>query len=58
MRALVLYEGGLHVVRDRVQDRLVDVEPLVHARCSLERAHDAFEHAARPGVLKVLLDVA
>jgi threonine dehydrogenase-like Zn-dependent dehydrogenase len=33
----------------------VDVRPLVHARYPLSDALAAFEHAARPGVLKVLL---
>jgi threonine dehydrogenase-like Zn-dependent dehydrogenase len=33
----------------------VDVAPLVHARYPLSEAAVAFEHAARPGVLKVLL---
>jgi hypothetical protein len=31
--------------------------PLVHARYTLEEGVAAFEHAARPGVLKVLLEV-
>ena len=34
----------------------VDVAPLVHARYPLSDGVAAFEHAARPGVLKVLLD--
>jgi len=33
----------------------VDVRPLVHARYGLDEGLAAFEHAARPGVLKVLL---
>jgi threonine dehydrogenase-like Zn-dependent dehydrogenase len=33
----------------------VEVLPLVTARYPLERALDAFEHAQRPGTLKVLL---
>jgi 2-desacetyl-2-hydroxyethyl bacteriochlorophyllide A dehydrogenase len=36
----------------------VDVRPLVSARYPLERALDAFDHARRPGALKVLLEVA
>ena len=36
----------------------VDVGPLVQARYPLGQALAAFEHAARPGVLKVLVDVA
>ncbi len=34
----------------------VDVRPLVHARYPLSGALDAFDHAARPGVLKVLIE--
>ena len=39
-------------------ERAVDVAPLVQARYPLERALDAFDHAQRPGVLKVLFEVA
>lgn len=39
-------------------DGLVDVDPLVHARYPLSRGLEAFEHAQRNGVLKVLVDVA
>ena len=35
----------------------VAVDPLVHARYPLAHALTAFEHAQRPGVLKVLLDI-
>jgi threonine dehydrogenase-like Zn-dependent dehydrogenase len=42
---------------DLLARRLVDVRPLVHARYALRDAAAAFEHAARPGVLKVLLEV-
>jgi threonine dehydrogenase-like Zn-dependent dehydrogenase len=38
--------------------RAVDVAPLVQAHYPLERALDAFDHAQRPGTLKVLFDVA
>ena len=38
--------------------RAVDVAPLVQARYPLERALDAFDHAQRPGTLKVLFEVA
>jgi threonine dehydrogenase-like Zn-dependent dehydrogenase len=38
-------------------DRRVDVEPLIHARYPLAEALAAFEHAQRPGVLKVLLEI-
>lgn len=36
----------------------VEVLPLVAARYPLERALDAFDHAQRPGTLKVLFEVA
>ncbi len=38
-------------------DGTVDVKPLVHARYPLSEAVAAFEHAQRPGVLKVLLEI-
>jgi len=38
-------------------ERRVAVEPLIHARYPLAQAVTAFEHAQRPGVLKVLLDI-
>ncbi len=38
-----------------LEQRLVDVEPLIEARYALTDAVAAFEHAARRGVLKVLL---
>lgn len=37
---------------------LIDVEPLIDARYPLSEAMTAFEHAARRGALKILLDVA
>ena len=39
-------------------ERRVAVEPLIHARYPLARAVAAFEHAQRPGVLKVLVESA
>ena len=41
-----------------LENKVVDVAPLVHARYPLERALDAFDHAQRPGVLKVLFEVS
>jgi threonine dehydrogenase-like Zn-dependent dehydrogenase len=38
-------------------ERKVDVLPLVQAHYPLERALDAFDHAQRPGTMKVLFDV-
>jgi len=37
--------------------RLVEVTPLIQARYPLSQAPAAFEHAARPGTLKVLVDM-
>lgn len=39
-------------------DRKVDVLPLVQAHYPLERALDAFDHAQRPGTMKIVFDVA
>jgi threonine dehydrogenase-like Zn-dependent dehydrogenase len=41
-----------------LEQKLVDVIQLVQARYSLADALAAFEHAARPGTLKILIDVA
>src|SRR5438552_1694094 len=38
-----------------LEEQRVAVEPLVHARYPLGEALTAFDHAQRPGVLKVLL---
>jgi len=40
-----------------LSQKLVDVRPLISARYSLDEGLAAFEHAARPGVLKVLVKV-
>lgn len=40
-----------------LETKAVDVLPLIDARYPLREAVTAFEHAARPGALKVLLDV-
>jgi threonine dehydrogenase-like Zn-dependent dehydrogenase len=37
-------------------EQAVEVSPLIEARYPLERALDAFEHAQRPGVMKVLVE--
>jgi len=37
---------------------LVNVTPLIQARYPLSKALAAFEHASRPGMLKVLVDIA
>jgi len=39
-----------------LEQDLVDVLPLIQARYPLDEATTAFEHAARPGALKVLVD--
>jgi threonine dehydrogenase-like Zn-dependent dehydrogenase len=41
---------------DLLAHRAVDVRPLVHARYPLSEAIAAFAHAARPGVLKVVVE--
>jgi threonine dehydrogenase-like Zn-dependent dehydrogenase len=38
-----------------LEQRLVDVEPLIEARYPLAEARRAFEHAASPGTMKILL---
>ncbi len=40
-----------------LEQKLVDVLPLIHARYPLSEASSAFGHAARPGTLKVLLEM-
>jgi threonine dehydrogenase-like Zn-dependent dehydrogenase len=41
---------------DLLARRLVDVRPLIHARYPLREAVEAFDHAAQPGLLKILLE--
>lgn len=41
-----------------LEQGLIDVVPLIQARYPLTEALAAFKHAARPGTLKVLIDVA
>jgi threonine dehydrogenase-like Zn-dependent dehydrogenase len=38
-----------------LEQKLVDIEPLIHATFSLDDGLTAFERAAAPGVLKILL---
>ncbi|MGZ3609477.1 MAG: hypothetical protein ACXWOL_18290 [Ktedonobacteraceae bacterium] len=40
-----------------LSQRTVDVRPLISARYSLDDGILAFEHAARPGLLKVLMRI-
>lgn len=40
-----------------LEQKRVDVRPLIHARYPLSQGDAAIEHARRPGVLKVLLDL-
>jgi len=49
--------GPFPAAIDLLADRRIDPLPLIHARYALDCAPAAFEHAARPGVLKVLVDV-
>jgi len=44
------FEPALHLL----EDGKVDPKPLIDAVYPLEQGREAFEHAARPGVLKVL----
>jgi threonine dehydrogenase-like Zn-dependent dehydrogenase len=48
--------GPFAAALDLLASGRIDVAGLVHARYPLADALTAFEHAARPGVLKVLLD--
>lgn len=49
--------GPFRPALDLLAQGKVSVEPLVDARYSLAEALEAFEHAQRPGVLKVLLEI-
>ena len=40
-----------------LEQGLVEVTPLIHARYPLSEALTAFERAARPGTLKVLVEM-
>jgi threonine dehydrogenase-like Zn-dependent dehydrogenase len=40
-----------------LSQRTIDVRPLISARYTLDDALAAFEYAARPGVLKVLVSI-
>jgi threonine dehydrogenase-like Zn-dependent dehydrogenase len=48
--------GSLEVALRLLEQRRIDVGSLVDGRYSLDEAQRAFEHAAQPGVLKVLLE--
>jgi len=50
--------GPFPAALDALARRLVDVRALIHARYPLAQALAAIEHAQRPGVLKVLLEIA
>ncbi len=41
-----------------LEQRLIDVKSMIHGRYSLDDAIDAFAHAEKKGVLKILLDVS
>jgi threonine dehydrogenase-like Zn-dependent dehydrogenase len=47
--------GPFPVALRLLEQRLVEVEPLIHATYPLDQGLVAFEQAAAPGVLKVLL---
>jgi threonine dehydrogenase-like Zn-dependent dehydrogenase len=48
--------GPLKAALRLLEQHLIDVRPLVEGRYSLDEARQAFEHAAQPGALKVLLE--
>jgi threonine dehydrogenase-like Zn-dependent dehydrogenase len=65
VRALV-YDGELRLVERcgpfeaalrLLEHGLVDVIPLIRARYALAEGLRAFDHAARPGMLKVLIEM-
>jgi threonine dehydrogenase-like Zn-dependent dehydrogenase len=47
--------GPMGTALRMLEQRLVDVEPLIEARYTLDEAGRAFERAARPGAMKILL---
>ena len=47
--------GPMRTALRLLEQRLVDVESLIEARYALSEARRAFEHAARPGTMKILL---
>lgn len=49
--------GPFDVALRLLEERRVDVEPLIDARFPLSAGVDAFAHSRRPGVLKVLLEI-
>lgn len=49
--------GPFPLALQLLTDKQVSVEPLIHARYPLADAVSALEHAQRPGVLKVLLEM-
>ncbi len=48
--------GAFAPALDLLKRGLADPRPLIDARYPLTRAKEAFEHAARPGVLKILVE--
>lgn len=49
--------GPFPAALQALAEKTVDVDPLLHARYRLAEGLAAFEHAQRPGVLKVVLDM-
>lgn len=49
--------GPFDKALELLRDGRVDVEAMIHGRYPLSEALAAFEHAQRPGALKVLLDI-
>lgn len=50
--------GPFHQALQLLADKAVQVTPLIEARYPLSQGLSALEHAARPGALKILLDIA
>jgi threonine dehydrogenase-like Zn-dependent dehydrogenase len=40
-----------------IEEKRVDVKPLIHARYPLDQGVQALEHARQKGTLKVLIDI-
>jgi threonine dehydrogenase-like Zn-dependent dehydrogenase len=49
--------GPFPLALQLLAEKQVSVEPLIHARYPLSEALSAIEHAQRPGMLKVLLEM-
>jgi threonine dehydrogenase-like Zn-dependent dehydrogenase len=50
--------GPFERALDLLSGRLVDPLPLIEADYSLMQGVKAFEHAARPGTMKIILEIS